>query len=43
MKRIAEMNQKGCYLYLDSSKEYLNELKSASQARYSSFIAALKG
>ena len=42
MKRIAEFNQQDCYFNLDTSKEYLNEVKSASQARYSNFISTLK-
>lgn len=42
MKRIAEFNQKDFYFDLETSKEYLNEVKSSSQARYSNFYSTLK-
>jgi len=42
MKRIAEFSQQDCYFNLDTSKEYLNEVKSSSQARYSNFYMNLK-
>jgi hypothetical protein len=39
---LAEFNQKECLFDLDTSKAYLNEVKSSSQARYSNFYSALK-
>jgi len=42
MKRIAEFNQLDCYFNLNTSKEYLNKVKSSSQARYRNFYMKLK-
>jgi len=42
MKRIPEFNQQDGYFDLTTSKEYLDEVKSSSQARYRNFISNLK-